>query len=431
MDTPFKAFQNGRYDPIAGLYRGGVDVGRPASGFVIQDQFGNQAIVDLSNNLSKYTALEVPQVTASNNAPSTRLTAATVGDFSNVKAGDYLEISSDSNGNESRFRKFRVNFVDAGGSFIDIDADVATFDTSLNNYSVSIFQGVENLHSSMDKEYQSKPFFNNNSTLHDLQSALDIAIDKAKRTSGFGVDKLIIAQDEESGNFKILVSGENGPTISINERDLNGDGILDSSTAGDLGLLRDSGSKGNGSPVIMSGDVNIKPTMAYVLDKINQDLSDLKITASIGMNNSGPTIDITSNSDSSYIKVRDTIDGNSASQLGMSSTRSIFQTLIDFRDSLFRNAPKNISDDILEKVGEDEQKILQLRARVGSVVNRFEVNSERLDTTKIELTRRLSDNQDLNITDAIIDLRRLEIAQRAALSVGSRMVQQTLLDFLR
>ena len=30
---------------------------------------------------------------------------------------------------------------------------------------------------------------------------------------------------------------------------------------------------------------------------------------------------------------------------------------------------------------------------------------------KIELTRRLSDNQDLNITDAIIDLRRLEIAQ--------------------
>ena len=84
-----------------------------------------------------------------------------------------------------------------------------------------------------------------------------------------------MAEDEESGNFKILVSGENGPTISINERDLNGDGILDSSV-GDLGLLRDSGS-GNGSPVIMSGDVNIKPTMAYVLDKINQDLSDLKL----------------------------------------------------------------------------------------------------------------------------------------------------------
>ena len=431
MDTPFKAFQNGRYDPIAGLYRGGVDVGRPASGFVIQDQFGNQAIVDLSNNLSAFTSLDVSQVTASNNTPSTRLTAATAGAFSGVKVGDYLEISEDLNGGESRLRKFRVNSVDAGGNFIDVDADTATFDTSLNNYSVSIFQGVENLHSSMDKEYQSKPFFSNNSTLYDLQKALDIAVDKAKRTSGFGVDKLTIAEDEESGSYKIFVSGENGPTISIAERDLNGDGILDSSTAGDLGLLRDSGSKGNGSPTVIAGNVNIKPTMAYVLDKINQDLSDLKVTASIGMNDSGPTIDITSNSDSSYIKIRDTVDGNSASQLGMSSTRSIFQTLIDFRDSLFRNASQNISDDILEKVGEDEQKILQLRARVGSVVNRFEVNSERLDTAKIELTRRLSDNQDLNITDAIIDLRRLEIAQRAALSVGSRMVQQTLLDFLR
>ncbi len=431
MDTPFKAFQDGRYDSIAGLYRGGVDVGRPASGFVIQDQFGNQAIVDLSNNLSEYTALEVEQVTITNNAPSSRMTAATAGAFSSVKVGDFVEISDDINANESRVRKFKVNFIDPTGNFIDIDADATTFDANANNYSVKVFQGVENLHSSMDKEYQSKPFFNNNSTLHDLQKALDIAVDKAKRTSGFGVDKLVIQEDKQSGSFKIAVFGENGPTITINERDLNGDGILDSSSAGDLGLLRDSGSKGNGSPEVTAGNVNIKPTMAYVLDKINRDLSDLKVTASIGMNDAGPTIDITSNSDSSYIKVRDTTDGNTASQLGMSSTRSIFQTLIDFRDSLFRNAPKNISDDILEKVGEDEQKILQLRARVGSVVNRFEVNSERLDTTKIELTRRLSDNQDLNITDAIIDLRRLEIAQRAALSVGSRMVQQTLLDFLR
>ncbi len=431
LNTPFKAFQDGRYDSIAGLYRGGVDVGRPSSGFVIQDQFGNQAIVDLSNNLSEYTAIVVPQVTVTNNAPSTRMTAAVAGAFSNVRVGDYLEIDTDIAGNESRVRKFRVNSVDATGNFLDIDADAATFDTSVNNYTVNIFQGVENLHASMDKGYQSKPFFNNNSTLHDLQKALDIAIDKAKRTSGFGVDKLTIEEDEESGTFRIMVSGENGPTITINERDLNGDGILDSSTAGDLGLLRDSGSKGNGSPMVTAGNVNIKPTMAYVIDKINGDLSDLKVTASIGMSDSGPTIDLTSNSDSSYIKVRDTVDGNTASQLGMSSTRSIFQTLIDFRDSLFRNAPKVISNDILEKIGEDEQKILQLRARVGSVVNRFEVNSERLDTTKIELTRRLSDNQDLNITDAIINLRRLEIAQRAALSVGSRMVQQTLLDFLR
>lgn len=432
MDTPFKAFQDGRYDAIAGVYRGGVDVGRASSGFVIQDQFGNQAIVDLSNNLSRYNAIQVDQITASDASPFTRLTAAVGGSFNGVQVGDFLEIEADANSSESRLRKFRIAEIDPAGTFIEIEADAATLDTvNTNGYTVNIFNTTEDLHSSMDKEYRSKPFFNENSTLRDLQKALDIALDKAKRTTGFGVDKLTIRQDRASGSFQIIVAGENGPTISILERDVNGDGILDSSTAKDLGLLRDSGATGNGSPEVTAGKLKIRPTMAYVLDKINNDFSDLKVTASIGSNEWGPTIDITSNSNSSYIKVRDTFDGNTASQLGMSSTRSIFQTLIDFRDSLFRNAPKTISDDVLRKIGEDEEKILQLRARVGSVVNRFEINSNRLDTTKIELTRRLSENQDLNITDAIIDLRKLEIAQRAALSVGSRMVQQTLLDFLR
>ena len=105
--------------------------------------------------------------------------------------------------------------------------------------------------------------------------------------------------------------------------------------------------------------------------------------------------------------------------------------MIDFRDSLFRNDPSNISELVLEKISIDEEHVLQFRAQVGSVVNRFETSDERLGTAKIELTKRLSDNQDLNIADAIIQLRQLETSQRASLSMGSRIIQQTLLDFLR
>ena len=100
-----------------------------------------------------------------------------------------------------------------------------------------------------------------------------------------------------------------------------------------------------------------------------------------------------------------------------------------------RNIRRDANDELkkllrAKEIGEDEEKVLQLRAQVGSIVNRFEVNVERLDTTNIELTKRLSDNQDLNVTEAIIELRKLENAQRAALSVGSRIIQQTLLDFI-
>ena len=435
MDTPFKAFQEGRYDQVAGINLGGVDVGRPASGFVIQDQFGNEAIVDFSNNLSRSNPLTVANLTATDVAPANaspvRLTGA-AGDFTNAAVGQFLEIATDGTNNMSHVEKYRITNIDPAGGFIEIDADPADFGTGIGvagNYSVDIHPNNESLYASMEKDYRSKSFYDGDATLRDLQTALNIAIDKAKRTSGFGVDRLDVVPDE-SGSFRINVFGQNGPTVTLTERDINGDGVPDSSTAGDLGLLREVGAKGNGSPEVTAGPLRVTPTMGYVLDRINNDLSDLNVTASIGTNSVGPTLDITSNQDSSYIKIRDTQEGNTASQLGMSSTRSIFQTLIDFRDSLFRNDSATISDSILSRISDDEEKVLQLRAQVGSIVNRFEVNVERLDNTTIELTKRLSDHQDLDLTEAIIDLRKLETAQRAALSVGSRVIQQTLLDFL-
>ena len=432
MRTPFKAFNGGEFDVISQFYRGGVDVGRPGSGFVIADQFGNQAIVDLSNNRSNFSPTNVGNLTASNvGATTTRLTGA-AGDFSNTNLEDFIEISDDGSGLESSKRKFRITNIDPAGAFIDIEADPTTFDTATaNNYSINHFSTTEDLHASMEREYSNKPFYSRDSDLTDLQKAIDIAIDKAKRTTGFGVDQIVVKEEPESGGFELEAFGKDGPTISVTERDLNNDGVADSSTAGDLGLLRDKGAKGNGTPRIVSGPSNISPSIAYVLDKINKDLSDVNITATLGTNGSGPTLDITSNTDSSYLKVRDSLEGNSASQLGMSDTRSIFQTLIDFRDSLFRNDSKTISGLVLERIDEDEERVLQIRAQVGSVVNRFQIGEERLATNKIELTRRLSDNQDLEITDAIIELRQLENSQRAALSVGSRIIQQTLLDFIR
>jgi flagellar hook-associated protein 3 FlgL len=435
LETPFKAFNNGKYDSVGGFYKGGVDVGRPGSGFVIQDQFGNSAIVDLSNNRSVFTSTTVQNLTAGNTVPpsaNSRFTGA-AGDFTGVQVGDYIEIDSDGSGLESRKRKFQVLAIDtAAGAFIDVGADPTSLDlATANNYDVNIFQGKESLHASMEKEYRNKPFYSQNSVLKDLQAAIDIALDKAKRTTGFGIDKMEIVEHPETGGFQLLVTGEDGPTLTITERDTNGDGASDSSTAKDLGLLRDSGARGNGSPQITSGPLKVAPSMSYILDKINNDLSDVSITASIGNSGTGPTLDITSNTDSTYIKIRDSFEGNTASHLGMSATRSLFQTLIDFRDSLFRNDPSNISDLVLEKIGVDEEHILQFRAQVGSVVNRFETSTDRLASSKIELTKRLSDSQDLNIADAIIELRQLETSQRASLSMGSRVIQQTLLDFLR
>lgn len=435
MNTPFKAFNNGKYNSITGVYEGGVDVGRPFSGFVITDQQGNEAIVDLSNNLSTFTENVVANVGASDptatGSPTRFTTPAGPNDFTNVKVGEYIEITQDTANNQSQVKKYKIISKDPAGTFVEVAEDFNNegFSGAAGNYELSIPSGTESQMSKMEKEYSHKPFYSDKSTLEDLQIAINIAIDKAKRTSGFGINKIDLSLDKDGGGFRLNVFGDNGPTVTITERDINGDGKVDSNTAKSLGLLRENGAKGNGSPRVTSGPIKVAPTISYLMNAVNTD-SQAGITLNIGNNGKGPTLDITSNKNSSYIKIRDGFDGNTSSQIGMSSTRSVFQTMIDFRDSLFRDDTRTISDLVLRRLGEDEEKVLQIRAQVGSVVNRFETNVDRLADTRIQLISRLSDFQDLNITDAIIELRQLETSQRAALSVGSRILQQSLLDFI-
>jgi flagellin-like hook-associated protein FlgL len=461
LQTPLKALNNGSIDINTGVYQGGIDVGRPASGFEIEDQFGNKAIVDLSNNLSvsSYktypdsppypTATEIGQYLFK---PVTDLSASAVvgggtrfsgnaGNFSEFQIGDFFEIAEDQNIDgigqpQSSFEKYRITNMAADGSWIEFAADSSNFDLTPdnpgnNNYSVNVFPAMENLYAKMETEYVNKPFYSPDSNISDLQMALNIAIDKAQRTTGFGVEQIVLDSTPESNTLLMHVYGDNGPTVTINERDINADGKKDSSTAGDLKLLREVGARGNGSPLVESGHLSVSPTLSYLLDTINNPLSGVKVTASIGNNGSGPTIDISSNTNSSYIKIRDTFEGNSASQTGLAATRSLFQTMIDFRDALYRNDTNYISQQTLQHIGKDEEKILEYRAQIGSVVNRFETNMERLESTKIEQTTRFSEHQDLNLSDAIIELRQLELMQRAALNVGSRIFQQSLMDFLR
>lgn len=460
MQTPLKALNGGNIDINTGIYQGGVDAGRPASGFEIEDQFGNKAIVDLSNNLSvssyktyptappypgsneigQYLFKPVTDLFASAGGPGVTRLNGSAGNFSEFKTGDFFEIAEDRNIDgigqaQSSFNKYRITDMAADGSWIEFDTDSSNFDLTPdnpgnNNYTVNVFPGLENMYAKMETEYVNKPFYSPDSNISDLQMALNIAIDKAKRTTGFGVEQIILNTTPESNTLLMHVYGENGPTITINERDIDADGKSDSSTAEDLKLLREVGARGNGSPLVESGHLNVSPTLSYLLDTINSPLSGANVTASIGNNGSGPTIDISSNTNSSYMKIRDTFEGNSASQTGMAATRSLFQTMIDFRDALYRNDTNYISQQTLKHIGKDEEKILEYRAQIGSVVNRFESNMDRLESTKIEQTTRFSEHQDLNLSDAIIELRQLELMQRAALNVGSRIFQQSLLDFL-
>lgn len=75
--------------------------------------------------------------------------------------------------------------------------------------------------------------------------------------------------------------------------------------------------------------------------------------------------------------------------------------------------------------------VLQKESELGGKQNRIELAKERLIDLQLNLTKILSEEQDLDYAEAIMELKMEEFAYRTALSVGARIIQPTLVDFLR
>jgi flagellar hook-associated protein 3 FlgL len=85
----------------------------------------------------------------------------------------------------------------------------------------------------------------------------------------------------------------------------------------------------------------------------------------------------------------------------------------------------------LEKVDKYIDQMLAGRAKIGAKQNRIDLMDDRLQQQEVFSTRILSDNEDVDMEKVIMELTTQESVHRAALSVGSRIIQPSLMDFLR
>lgn len=89
------------------------------------------------------------------------------------------------------------------------------------------------------------------------------------------------------------------------------------------------------------------------------------------------------------------------------------------------------SQDHLAEIDKQLDNILKERSELGAKMNRMELSSSRVDGLEVSTTQMLSNEEDVDLSRLIIDLKAQENVQRAALSVGARIIQPTLVDFLR
>lgn len=74
--------------------------------------------------------------------------------------------------------------------------------------------------------------------------------------------------------------------------------------------------------------------------------------------------------------------------------------------------------------------LLTTRANIGARQNRVELMENRLESQEIIATEQMSKNEDVDYEKAITDLITQESIHSAALSVGARIIQPSLVDFL-
>ncbi|MFN2364471.1 MAG: flagellin, partial [Halarsenatibacteraceae bacterium] len=71
------------------------------------------------------------------------------------------------------------------------------------------------------------------------------------------------------------------------------------------------------------------------------------------------------------------------------------------------------------------------RAEIGAKMNRLDLTQSRLEEQEINFESLKSDNEDVDIAETIMNLRMQESVYQASLATGARIMQPTLLDFLR
>ncbi len=76
-------------------------------------------------------------------------------------------------------------------------------------------------------------------------------------------------------------------------------------------------------------------------------------------------------------------------------------------------------------------RVLSYRVINGARLRRLDIIENRGKETKIEYTKLLSDAEDVDLSYVLVDLQAKEAAYRATLGVAARIIQPTLLDFLK
>ncbi len=167
-------------------------------------------------------------------------------------------------------------------------------------------------------------------------------------------------------------------------------------------------------------------TVGDLINAINS--CGLDITASI--NTLGKGIQIIPNTNDSTFMIEEIGNGRTAHNLGIFGSSDLLGSLMILSKALRAN-DREITGQLIGNLDQGMQILLNTRAGVGAKVIRLETTDTRLSDLDYNFNKLLSEVEDADLTKVATDLAMQENAYNSALIATSKVIQPSLLDFLK
>ncbi|RQV98511.1 MAG: flagellar hook-associated protein 3 [Calditrichaeota bacterium] len=110
---------------------------------------------------------------------------------------------------------------------------------------------------------------------------------------------------------------------------------------------------------------------------------------------------------------------------------SMFDMVMQLRDNLLKGDYESIGSGGIRGIDSGLSNLLSGMSKIGAMDNRIAMTSSRIGAEIEENTRINSQAVDLDMTEAALEMKMLEVTQKAAYSSVSKILQPKLMDFLR
>jgi len=110
----------------------------------------------------------------------------------------------------------------------------------------------------------------------------------------------------------------------------------------------------------------------------------------------------------------------------------------DVLPDLLERAADDVSNDNQVSIADDQRdlsgvlsKVLRSLGDVGARASQLETSEQNVDSERLDFVSRISANEDVDLPYAIMNLQTSQIAYQASLGAAAKVMQTSLMDFLR